>query len=279
MKVFSTVLFFLVSVNAIAGGPWVYKQGKGYFKIGQSLINADAFFGPKGSEVDFATRFRFYTSSVYGEIGVTDRLTAVVYVPFFVWAHFNTGQYEGTNIFKQSDEESGIGDSDFTLKYGLNTSGSYRMSIALTLGVPLGEPKGGREGAIQTGDGEFNQMIVFETGKGYSNGMYWASSLGYNNRTNGFTDEIRYGLEGGVTKGSITALLRFYGVKPVSQSSKGSDNDNGLFADRIEYLSFTPELIYTYKNKFGVSASAGGALYARRILAAPNFSFGGFVKF
>ena len=279
MKKLIYLALLFTSLQAVAGGPWVHKRWQGYFKVGQSLIDADQYFGPNGELVDFKTGFRFYTSSIYGEIGITDRLTVVTYMPFFVWGHINAGRYESSSRTEPSDEESGIGDSDISFKYGLNTKGNHKMSVSLTLGLPLGETEGGNTKLIQTGDGEFNQMISFDLGRGFSNGVYWSSMLGFNNRTEGFTDEVRYSLEGGISKGSFTALLRFYGIKPVSQSGAGSSADNGLFANRIEYLSFTPEIIYTHKDRFGVSASAGGVLYARRILAAPNLSFGGFIKF
>jgi hypothetical protein len=69
------------------------------------------------------------------------------------------------------------------------------------------------------------------------------------------------------------------GIKPIENGSfSESGQINGLFGNNIEYLAFTPEIVYQPFPRVGFSASVGGAFYAKRILASPNYGFGAFIK-
>ena len=51
---------------------------------------------------------------------------------------------------------------------------------------------------MQIGDGEFNQLLTIDAGTSWQNNntpLYANFSLGFNNRTNGFSDEVRYTAE------------------------------------------------------------------------------------
>ena len=56
--------------------------------------------------------------------------------------------------------------------------------------MPIGNDSGGSQGNLQTGDGEFNQLIQLDAGTGFpiggTNG-YANVYVGFNNRTNGFS--------------------------------------------------------------------------------------------
>jgi len=92
-----------------------------------------------------------------------------------------------------------FGDVELGLKYGLNKPGSkFPMSLSLTLGIPTGESAGGTQGNLATGDGEFNQLIQYDIGTGFKLGKvtgYASAYAAFNNRTNDFSEEFRYGLE------------------------------------------------------------------------------------
>ena len=82
--IFSVVLIIILLPSTVyAGGGWPQKKGKGFFKFGQSFIIANKYFDGNGNVVDITT-LSLYTTSVYGEFGITDRISAVAYVPFFV---------------------------------------------------------------------------------------------------------------------------------------------------------------------------------------------------
>lgn len=267
-----------MSVQAYAGGGWPQPKNSGYFKLGQYGIIADNYFTPAGDIVDITTT-GYYSTYLYGEYGLTDKLTAVVYFPFFSRSTLNRLEDQEGNLIQEGESVNSLGDTDVSLKYNLINK-SVAVSVALTLGLPFGNASGGASGLLQTGDGEFNQMLSIEAGKSLgSNGKYYVSGmLGFNNRTEGFSDEFRYSLEGGAHFGKWWSILRMYGIKSFKNSSESFQPNNGIFSNDIEYVSVSPEVVYEAKENWGVSMGAGFAFNAKRVLAAPAFTAGIYLK-
>ncbi|MEM8895879.1 MAG: hypothetical protein AAGC88_14955 [Bacteroidota bacterium] len=273
MKKLALLLAMIISANAYAGGGWSQPKGNGFLKISQSMIRANSYFSPSGDILDITTT-SLYTSSVFLEYGLTDRLTGIVYMPFFVRSTLNNLETPDGMLVEEGDELNSIGDADVTIKYGLVQNSTYVLSASLTLGLPIGEPSGGSTELLQSGDGEFNQMITFELSRGFSSGWYATVLAGFNNRTNNFSDEIRYGGEIGYAKGKLIPILKLYGVASLMNGDELGVPNNGVFSNNIEYLAITPEILYNVNGKFGVTASIGGAAFGNRLLAAPNFIAG-----
>jgi hypothetical protein len=259
-----------------AGGGWTPPQGSGFFKLGQNAIIANRYFQPDGTVVTITT-ISLYTTSVYGEYGFTDRLTAVVYAPLFVRSTLNAIEYTSGRTVP-GDYLNSIGDLDVGLKYGLVKNGPVVVAVGLTLGLPLGETAGGETGILQTGDGEFNQLLTVEASRSFGP-LYASALLGVNNRTNNFSEEFRYGLEVGYTFGSkLLAQLRLYGVESFKNGTGEGGGGNSIFANDTEFLSVTPEVAYALTDRLGVTASAGLAVRGEKILASPNYGLGVYLK-
>jgi hypothetical protein len=276
-KIVLAVLISLTFSFAYAGGGWTSGKGKGYFKLGQSMIIADHYFTPAGDVIMIPTISQ-YVTFIYGEYGLTDRLDVVTYMPFFNRVTLNQLNDINGQIITPGDQLNSFGDTDITLKYGLLSGKPTVLSASLTFGLPIGIAGGGESGTLQTGDGEFNQMLRVDVSRSF-NKFYGSAYLGYNHRTNNFNDEIRYGVEGGLSAAKWYFILRLFGIKPIeNEDFVETGQINGIFGNNIEYLSFTPEVIYSFSDRFGASAAFGGAFYAKRILAAPNLTFGVFLK-
>ena len=279
-KIFSFLLILLfLPCLSYAGGGWPQKKGHGFFKLGFWWLRSDEYFAPNGEIIDIATA-GIHTVSFYGEYGITDRLTGIVYFPFFSRATLNE-QVSGTtgDLLAEGDAVNSVGDTDVTIKYGLLQNTPVVVSASLTLGLPLGNEAGGDTQLLQTGDGEFNQMVTIEASRSFSSlGAYATVLFAFNNRSNNFSDEIRYGLEAGVTMRNFTLLGRLYGVESLENGNDLETPSNGIFSNNIEFLSFSPELIYTYNDKYGITASVGTAFSGKRVLAKPSYSFGLFMK-
>ncbi|ELR72937.1 hypothetical protein C900_00898 [Fulvivirga imtechensis AK7] len=277
-------VFLIASAStAMAGGGWPQPKGKVYLKLSQWWVISDQHFTNTGQIDPNLTRGAFNTS-IYGEYGFTDRLTGILYFPFFSRATLNE-QVSGTTgmLISEGDAVNSVGDADISLKYGLITNKPIVVSASLTLGLPLGNDSGGRDGSLQTGDGEFNQMITIDVSKSFKIGdlyPFLTVSAGFNNRTNDYSDEFRYGVEGGITFKKFTGILRVYGIKSLQN---GEENFNAmgtsLFANNVEYMSFSPELAYNFTESLGISASYGTAFSGKLIYANPSYSVGVFLKF
>ena len=269
----STLVASLLLSPAFAGGGWTQARGGGFFKLGQNVIIAGRYFQPDGSIVDITT-ISLYTTSLYAEYGLTDRLTAIAYVPFFVRSTLNEIEYTSSLPTVPGDFVNSFGDTNLGVKYGLITGGPVVVSVGLTLGLPLGATSGGETGILQTGDGEFNQLLTVEASRAFGS-LYATALLGFNNRTNDFSDEFRYGAEIGYSfSGKFTAQLRMFGVNSFMNGEAAGGAGNSIFANDTEFLSITPEVAYNLTEKLGVSASVGGAVFGKKILASPNYGVG-----
>ncbi|MEM9920269.1 MAG: hypothetical protein AAF990_19390 [Bacteroidota bacterium] len=284
MQRFIILLFCLLVLNiqwAEAGG-WPQPKGNGYFKLYQWWVVADQHFTDAG-RIDPNVTSGIFNTSLYAEYGFTDRITAVANIPLFSRAYFNntiSGTTGATLI--PGESINSIGDIDLGIKYGLITKGPVAISATVLFGLPLGNERGGSEGNLQTGDGEFNQMLQLDAGTGFKIGKlpaYANAYAGINNRTEGFSDEFRFGIEAGVNlfNNRLWAIGRLYGIQSLQNGDLNQGiNSTSVFANNSEHLTFSPEFAYSITDKWGVSASFGTALSGRIIFANPSYSVGVF---
>lgn len=282
--IWSLLFVLITAIPLLAGGGWPQQRGRGYFKLSQWWIRADQHYTDLGL-LDPNVTNGLFTTSLYGEYGFTDRLTGVVYLPFFSRALFNN-TVSGTTgeILMPGEAINSIGGFDISLKYGLIQKGSFSMSATLLFGLPVGENSGGSEGTLQTGDGEFNQLLQFDAGLGFKIGQINAYSnafVGVNNRTRGFSDEFRYGFEVGANffNNKITPIIRVFGVQSFNNGTLPSESTGvTIFANNTEHFTIAPELNYNINSQWGVSAGLSKAVSGRLIYANTAYNVGVFVK-
>jgi hypothetical protein len=277
---FIILLSFLFSFSAFAGGGWPQPKGHGFFKLSQWWLISDQHFTDTGL-LDPNVTQGIFTTSIYAEYGFTDRLTGVLYFPLFSRTYFNNTVSATTGeILTAGEAINGVADTDISLKYGLIVNKPVVLSATLTLGLPFGESQGGTAGNLQLGDGEFNQMLQLDAGTSFQLGnvpAYANAYAGFNNRTNGFSDELRYGLEAGAGffGSKLYTIFRLYGISSLKNgSSTDNANSTSIFANNSEFLTFSPEIAYNINEKWGVSATYASALRGRIIFAAPSYSVG-----
>jgi len=277
MKKYIFIILVFFAVPTFAGGGWPQPKRGGYFKLSQNFIRSSYFYAPDGSIVDITT-IQLFTTSLYGEYGLTNRLTGLIYFPFFVRNTLNEIQYNQSGNTVPGDSFQSMGDTDIGIKYGLIVNKPIVLSATLILGLPLGEPVGGSSQILQTGDGEFNQMIKFDASYSfYPKPVYVSAYTAFNNRTNNFSDEVRFGGEVGITLKKFIPILKLNIVQSL-YNGNAEEAQNGIFSNNTEYISPTIELNYQITDKIGLSGSGGFAFAGKNILAAPNWSLGVYLK-
>jgi len=110
--------------------------------------------------------------------------------------------------------------------------------------------------------------------------LYSKAYLGYNNRTQDFSDEFRSGFEIGANffNKKLWLIGRADIVKSLKNGSLNAQNSQGsIFANNIEYTSLGGEIAYYFTKKWGASLNYTGAINGRIIYAAPSISFGVFL--
>jgi len=272
-------LFLLVVAPCFANG-WPQPKGHGFFKLDFSFIRARSFYGPDGNIYDIngsGTLLSNYTTAFYGEYGLTNKLTAIAYVPFLVRNTVNEGVGAITGeVLQPGLENTAFGDVDLGLRYGFFKKGGFVLSGSLWLGIPSGDYK--NPDLLFTGDGEWNQQLRVEWGFGaerwYTNGY-----AGVNNRTKDFSEEFRFQVEAGywLLKNKLLASAKLAAVESFKNGSP-ADSGNGLFSNNVEYLSPQLGLTYEHNGKWGVSALVAGAFVGTNALASPSVSVGVYRK-
>ncbi len=216
--------FFFQTCTAFAGG-WTHPKGKGYFKLNEQLIRSDSYFQPSGEKVAITDQSR-YTTSLYGEFGLVDRLTLVGYLPFY---------QRISEDRPGSDTKAGTGDWELGVRIGLLTNGATVVSLQVMAGLPLGDSFSDQEVGLFTGDGEFNQLFSLQVGHSlWPTPGYLKAEIGFNNRESDFSDELRYALEAGFMVGERI------GVSGWIRGVKALGTDDELTLNDLQYLSFGP---------------------------------------
>ena len=285
MKNIILTLFFILFFSTLgnAGGGWTQPKGGVYLKLSEWWIISNQHFTDAGL-IDPNTTSGIFNTSLYGEYGITDRITVLAYVPFFSRAYMNN-VVSGTTgeVLFPGEAINGFGDSDISIKYALNSKGKIRTAATLTFGLPIGEDAGGTQNNLQIGDGEFNQILQFDASSSFSLNkatIYGTATIGFNNRTKGFSDEFRYGLEVGLGlfENKLWLVGKLTGVESFKNGTpSGESNSTSVFANNSEFTSFTTEAAFYLTKKFGVSASYASAFRGEIIFANPSYSVGVFL--
>ncbi len=274
------LLAFLFTATTARADGWPQPKGFGFFKLDYSGIFARKFFGPDGKLYDIngvGTRLGSHTIAFYGEYGLTDRLTAIAYVPFLMRNTVNEGVGSITGeILQPGLGNTNVGDADIALRYGLLKKNGWVVSASVWAGLPIGDSD--NPSLLYTGDGEFNQQVRAEWGYGTAR-WYATGFLGINNRTEGFSEEFRYSAEWGywLVKERFMATVRVMGVESFKNGTP-TNSGNGLFSNNVAFASPQLALTYEHKKRWGIQLQAAGAVTGRNALAAPALSVGIYTK-
>lgn len=282
--IFLISLFLIGSIQtSFAGGPWPQPKGKGYFKLSEWWTVFDQHYTDQG-RIDPNVTTGLYNTTFYGEYGLSKRVTAIVNAPLLSRNYMNNLRSGTTNeVIVEGEAINAIGDIDLGFRYGLSKSGAaIPLALSLTLGLPTGKTNAGTQGNLQTGDGEFNQILLLEAGHSFQIGKvasYLSAYAGVNNRSNDFSEELRYGLEWGLGLAQQKLWLNAK-LNVVSSFKNGATAETttstSLFANNAEFSSIALEASYYLTKRVGVSVSAAGAFSGSVIAAAPAYSVGVF---
>ena len=283
--IFSLIL--TSSTALFAGGPWTLQKGKGYYKLSEWWVVFDKHYTDIG-KTDPNVTTGIFNTSLYAEYGLTDRFTGILNGPIVSRNYMNNlvSEVNGATL-AEGDEVNSLGDIDVALKYGITKPGSkIAVSATLTLGLPTGKSVAGKADNLQTGDGEFNQMITIDAGTSFNFGGkvdgYTSAYTGFNNRTKDFSEELRYGIEGGLGffKSRLWVIGRLTAVESLKNGATAETatiNSTSIFANNSENTSFGVEAAVYLTKRWGVSASYATAFRGEIIAAAPSYSVGVFL--
>jgi hypothetical protein len=262
-----TAIVTIISTTNLFAGGWTQPKGGGFGKIDAYIINAGNVFDDDGESVSIPD-YSFLSTNLYGEYGFSDKLTGIIYFPFLVSSESDA--FIGDETYSVSS----VGDLDLGIRYSLMRSERLVISGVLMLGIPTGSAN--EDELLWTGDGEFNQIIKAEAGFSLPASIYAVAGVGFNNRSQGFSDEVLFDVEAGigVFDQQLFFALKSSGKLPMDNGDDDVTGGYGMFSNNTGYVSFGPEITYIMKNGLGFSLNTYGAFFGRNLLAAPSYSAG-----
>jgi len=267
--IITLLLISMLPVNQIFAGAWTQKKGTGYYKADFRYLGGNKWYDPNGDKVAIPD-FKDITLGVFGSYGINDNLTLMLNAAAFKSVKLDTN----TSALGFDNEVSGFGDILVGGKYKLAKFGQSFISGKLLINLPIGESS--PDGGLWTGSGDYNQTIGVEYGYSlWPTPAYFNAGVTYTNRTQGFSDEFRYGIEAGYTFiKELSVILRFHGQVSMKNGDPNVKGGFGVYSNNQQYIAYNAELAYKLSDNFGVKGyyESGGA--GKNIISAPVINVG-----
>ena len=274
------LVLLMICFSVTTQSQWLQKKNEAYVKVGVWYVEADEHYTSTGKKDPNATR-GFFNTHLYVKYGLNDKISLIAYVPFFARNYQNrlVSMHTGETL-AEGESENSLEDINIGAEVFLGSLNQWSFSTSLTLGLPTGEDAGGSDQSYQTGDGEFNQLLRLHSGVSYAIGsqrFYSKISAGFNNRTEGFSDEwsIKTEIGTGLLSKKLWVIGRLGTLQSLHNGSLNATNSEGsIFANNVEYTNIGSELIYKVSDKISLSASYTSTLSGKIIYTAPAWSGG-----
>lgn len=268
----SLIIIAFITVAWAPGFAQPLTKGNFQVRFNQLYTASNSFFDSDEESIKIRTN-SFSSTNFSVDYAFTNRFTIHATVPVFVRSTINGLQYNQTGKTEPGSSLNSVGDAEVGVKVNLFQRLPFQTIGFAILGLPFAKKdKVGLDTDLQTGDGEFNQIVGVKLQKYFS--LFFVNGYtSFNNRSKDFSNEIRYGFEAGYigNKFNVTARLNaieslFDKTAPVSQ--------NGIFSNHRELVSPGIEVLYKITKRVGVFGSTDFVIAGRNTLNAPLFGFG-----
>ncbi len=262
-------------VGDVAADGWPQKRGDKYLQISLRSFRSATYYEFNGNDVAIPT-VSDYTFSFYGEVGLTDRITAIVNFPFVerITRNEQVGRETG-RVYTPGAAVTGVSDPSVGARVGLLTSNNLSVSGALLLGLPLGQNS--NPDGLFTGDGEFNQILKLEVGYSfYPVPAYFSAGAGVNMRSKGFSDDFIANAELGYSvTPDLLVNLKLSGVQPLRNGDEDAGGTAGFGASEARFVSFGLFGMYDIaETGVGVIIGAETARWRQKVLSGTSLTVG-----
>lgn len=197
LMVLSSVLFFHQQLAAQSA--WTQKKGDFFAKAYVNYGRSDQFFTLAGSELE-TSNFTQITYGLYGEYGITDRLTLLV-----------NGPVLKSQSFERTETVTAIGDLPIGVKYGILQK-KFPLAVSFVADIPIAKANNFAQNLdglgvinLPAGDGEWNFLTTLAVSQAFQTfklPTYLSLYTTYNYRTEfegvDLNDQIQIGIEGGI---------------------------------------------------------------------------------
>lgn len=277
-KIVVIICCVFLTAESVAQNGWTRKKNTYFIKTAIDLFSSNNYINPGGEKLE-TNMFRQQALTLYGEYGISDRLTTIIHFPLLK-----------LNSFENTNTVAGVGDLKIEFKYALLTK-----NFPLTFSVAPEFPTGSRDNFAQskentfdqinlpTGDGEFNVWSTLAVSHSFHPiPTYVSFSSQYNYRTTynnfSFRDQVKFNMEVG-----YKILKKVWLNATVSaQTSVGKEAGFTDFirGEGTEFTAVGFGAAYEFMTHWSLSLQSWG--YAdfvfdrKNLYSAPSFSLGVF---
>jgi hypothetical protein len=247
----------------LEAGPWAAGRGHFYAKVGGSQLRSMVLAAPDGTEFDIP-RFVKEEASLYAAVGVTDRLTAIVNLPF----------YRSSDL-QDFRRESGVGDLQGGLQVQLGKRGPWVFALRGMVQVPTGDETLA-EGLLPTGSGVWEAEAALGAGRSFVGGkLYGFAEAGHQVRGGSLTDAFAYGGQvGWNVHRRLVLAAGVRGVEPYDDAPRTARGSPVGLSDRVGYVVYGPTAITAIGNGVGLQVDVEWAARARNLAKGTTVRLG-----
>lgn len=267
-----TALFILccLATSPLSADSWPMQRRTTFFSVGYRGFSSAEYFGRDGARLGMH-RLEEQSLTFSSEYGYSKYVTAVVRLPAFRKLYAQTAA-DAPLLSVQSP-----GDVDLGLRVTLWPGEYDAISLTTLFGIPLGEST--QTGGLWAGDNEYNQLVLLRYGHTFAFlGTHVQLESGYNFRSGGYADEIRFGAEVGLRP------MESVEVKFIVQAVRSQGNGDPEFlggsycfaSNNQRFIMFGPEAAVWLTDGMGLSFGARTITNARSMPAATVVTTGVF---
>lgn len=277
MRITLATILLSLSIQSIAGGPWLNKKKAGFFQI-QSTFPASSYnrlFIENNQEANLKRSVLDYTLQAYLEYGLTDKLNILSTLPYkFV----GTTSASNDSLSLNKGRLNGLGNYKLGLKYSLLNK---ELKIAASIQSNFNTISKNISSGLTTGYNANSIGLYIHLGKGFTDKLYSFIDGGINSMGNNFSEylELHYEL-GYQLKPSLWTALTIDVRESFKNGSYKNENlkQTGLYTNNQEYFAYGFKASYELNNKIGFTAATFGAFSGNYVAKVATFSLGIYKK-
>jgi hypothetical protein len=282
------LLFFTLIQSVEAGGPWPRKKNSGYAQLGFTYVGYSKFFNHEGKVTQLPRAVTDFTSQVYIDYGLTDRLTMTANLPF---KYVATGKnvlasdpsyFTDTTIFRDTIPQSGLfGLNNVMLGFKYNII-KKKVLFSVGLNAEANVAKYDSLSTLRTGPSTFVIQPYLSTGGAFGK-FYSLLDVGYRVRLKDYSDEVDFNFELGFSWNQKTYFIaNVAGRIPVGDGSNnnnssvrfpnGRDLQTSLYPNNQQYVGYGLKFIQKIK-KIHINAAVYFGM-GKMVAATPSYNLG-----
>jgi len=280
MKTSIKILVLFISLSAFSQSPWTQEKGKFYTQLSYTTIpNYSELFG----DPDYTTlgEISDNTIQLYAEYGISDNTTLIINLPLklITFNGFQDPRIDCIGDCSQDFEETALGNVELGIKHNF-----YKKDWVLSgqFSIEANTSTYFEDSGIRTGYDAYTLTPLFLAGRSFDK-TYIQSFIGANIRTNDYSSNFKVGGEVGR---KITKHIWGIGFLDIVKTLKNGDISlpflnrlTGLYVNDQDYGAYGIKGIGEITDKFGVTASFGGAFFGNNVAKQAALNFGIYHKF